>query len=96
MSLIIMEGKCSDVGAADYSCHGYYIIKFSLSPYTLQSDLSIYGRVISYGENFCEGTYLFPINISSHHYVLQRTKSINTIVYLITIINGNVNVICYD
>ena len=43
----------------------------------------------------CEGTYLFPININSHYYVLQRNKSINTIVSLKKIIYVNINVICY-
>ena len=41
------------IDADDYSCHGYYIIKFSSSPYTLQEDLSIDGQVISSGEMLC-------------------------------------------
>ena len=49
MSLVIMEGKYVAIDADGYSCHGYYIIKFSSYPYTLQSDLSIDGRVISSG-----------------------------------------------
>ena len=53
------------------------------------------GQVISSGEMVCEGTYLFPININSHYYVLQKTKSNNTMVSLSTRINGNFNVICY-
>ena len=53
------------------------------------------GQVISSGEMVCEGTYLSPININYHYYVLQKTKSINTIFSLRTIINGYVNVICY-
>ena len=47
------------------------------------------------GMTLCEGTYLFSININSHYYNLQKTKSISTIVSLMTIVNGNVNVICY-
>ena len=42
-----------------------------------------------------KGTYFSPININFHYY-LQITKFINTIVSLRTIINGNVNVMCYD
>ena len=34
MSLIITEGKYGAIDTDDYSCHGYYIIKFSSSPYT--------------------------------------------------------------
>ena len=48
------------------------------------------------GELLREGIYLFQIHMNSHYYALQRTKSINTIIYLMTIVNGNVNVICYD
>ena len=36
MYLIIMEGKYGTIDTDDYSCHGYYIIKFSSSIYTLQ------------------------------------------------------------
>ena len=72
-----MEGRYGAIDADDSSCHGYYIIKISSSPYTLQSDLIIDGQVISSGEMVCEGTYFFPININSRHYVLQKTKSIN-------------------
>ena len=95
MSLVIMEGNYGSIDADDSSLYGYYIIKFSSSPYNLQADLVIDGQVISSSEILCEVTYLFPININYHHYALQKTKSINRIVYLRKIINDNVNVICY-
>ena len=47
MSLIITEGRYGAIDADDSSFHGYYIIKYSLSLYTLQADLSIYEQVIS-------------------------------------------------
>ena len=65
-------------------------------PYTLQTDLSINGQVISSNEMLCERTYFFLININFHDYVLLKKNSINTIIYLRITINGNVNVICYD
>ena len=77
MYLIIMVGKYGAIDTDHFSWHGYYIIKFSSSKYTLQADLSIYGQVIYYVEMGCEGTYFFPINISSHYYVLKIAKSIN-------------------
>ena len=73
MSLIIPEGKHGAIDTDDSSWHGFYIIMFSSSPYTLQSDLSIDGKVIYSGEMVCEGNYFFPININSHYYVLQKT-----------------------
>ena len=81
MYLINMEVKYGAIDTDDYSCRYYYIIKFSPYPYTLQAAFSIYGRVISYDEMVCEETYFFPININSRCYVLQRTKSINTIFF---------------
>ena len=36
MSLIIIEGNDGSIDAADSTCHGYYIIKFSSSLYTLK------------------------------------------------------------
>ena len=93
---IIMEDKYAAIDTNDYSRHGYYIIKFSSSPYIIKIDFIIDGQVIFAGEKLCEGPYLFQININSNYYVLQRTKSINTIFSLRKIIIENVNVICID
>ena len=49
MSLVIMEDNYCAIASDDSSCHGNYIIKMSLSPYTLQENFSIYGQVISSG-----------------------------------------------
>ena len=65
-----MEGNYGTIDADVSTYHGYYIIRFSSSPYTLQADLSIYGQFISSGEMVCEGNY-FSININSHYYVLH-------------------------
>ena len=96
ISLIIKEVRYGAIDTDDSSCHEYYIIKFYSSPYTLQADLSIDKKVISSGKNVWEGTYLVSIIINSHYYYLQKTKSINKIVSLRTIINDNTNIICYD
>ena len=61
--------KHGSIDADDSTCHGYYIIKFYSYSYILQSNLSIYGQVISSGEMVCEGTKYFSINISSRYYV---------------------------
>ena len=66
MYLIVMELKYGAIDTDDYSCRGYYIIKFSSSPYTFQADLIIYGQFISSGEMVYDGTCLFPININSN------------------------------
>ena len=72
MSLIITEGNCGDIDADDYSCHGYYIIRFYLYPYTLKAYFNIDGQVIYSGKMVCEGNYYFPININSHYYVSPK------------------------
>ena len=95
MSLIIIEGKYGAINTDDSLCHGYYTIKFSSSPYTLQADLSIDGKVISSGKIVCEGTYIFSININSRYCVLQQNKFINTTFSLGTIIDVNINIIYY-
>ena len=95
MYLIIIEVNYSTI-YDDYSTwHGYYIIIFSSSPYTLQADFNIEGQVISSGEIVCEVTYYFPINTNSNYYVTPK-KSNNKIVYLSTMINGNIKIIYYD
>ena len=107
MSSIIMEGNYGAIDADDYLCNGYYIIKFSSSPYTLQADMSIDGQVIYSGEMVCEVSYYFPININPHYYVLIYVQNINSYNYVKKNLNnkcfslrkridGNVNLICYD
>ena len=76
---IIMEGNYSCIDADDYSFYGYYIIKFYSSPYTLQSEFSIDGQVISSGEMVCEGTYFFQ---SISILIIMFYKKINTITQL--------------
>ena len=80
MSLIVMEGNCGTIDAGDYTCHSYYIIKFSSSLYTLQEDLSIDGQVIPSDEIVCEGIYFFSININSRYYIYKKIKSNKNII----------------
>ena len=95
MYLIILGVKYVAIDTDDSLCNGYYIIKFSSYPYTLQSEMSIDGQGISSSKMVCEGPYFFTININYNYYILQRTKSIHTIVSLRKTINGNINVIFY-
>ena len=90
-----MEVRYGANNTDDSSCHSFYIIKFSSSTYILQENLIINGKVIYSGEMVCERTYFFPINIIYNCYVLQITNPL-THFSLITIIYGNLNVICYD
>ena len=69
-----MEVKYGAIGTDGSSFHGYHIIKFSPSPYTLKEYLSIDGKFISSSEMVCEGNHLFPININFRHYVLQKSN----------------------
>ena len=91
--LIIMEGNCGAVNVDDSMFHGYYITRFSSSPYTLQVEFSIDGQIVFSGEMVCEGDFL--ININSHYYSSPKNKSNNTIVSLRKIINGDINVIFF-
>ena len=49
-----MEGDYDAIGSDGSSCHGYYIIKFSSYPYTLQSELSIDGQYSSLLEGYMD------------------------------------------
>ena len=60
MSLIITEGTYGAIDTDDSSYHGYYIIKFSSSPYNFQADLIIYGEVNYYGEMLSERKLFLP------------------------------------
>ena len=54
-----MKFNCVAIDVDDYKYHSYYIITFYFSPYTLQEELSIDGKVISSSEIVCEGTSFF-------------------------------------
>ena len=68
MYLIIIEREYGAIDTDDDLYYGYYIIKFSSFPFTLQADWSIELQVVLSSETVCKGTYLFPININSHCY----------------------------
>ena len=53
---IILKLNYGTIDTDDTPFHGYYIIMFSLSRYTLQEDFNIDVQVISYGEIVCKGT----------------------------------------
>ena len=59
MSLIMMKSYDSAIYTDDYIWHGYQIIRFSSSPYTLQADLIIDGQVLNSGEMLCEGDFFW-------------------------------------
>ena len=80
ISLIAMARKYGAIDTDDSSCHGYYIIKFYSSPYTLQEYLIIDKKVIYSGEMVCEGTFFFPININYHFYVLPKKNMMDKLV----------------
>ena len=79
---IILKLNYGTIDTDDTPFHGYYIIMFSLSRYTLQEDFNIDVQVISYGEIVCKGTNFFTITIHSCYYVYSTNESNNTIVYL--------------
>ena len=45
MSLIFSKGNYGATDEDDTSCHGYYIIIFYSSPYTLQEYLNLYRKL---------------------------------------------------
>ena len=49
VSLIILKGNYCAVDAGDTSLQSYYIIIFTLDPYTLQEELNIDGQSIYFG-----------------------------------------------
>ena len=93
--LVIVEGNYGAIDANNFTYPGYNIIKFSLSLYILQANLSIDGPVIFSVGMVCERAHFFqstPILIIIFY---KRKKSNETIEYLNKINNGNVNVIYY-
>ena len=42
MILVVSEDNIGVIDAEEPSCHGYYIVEFSSTSYTLQKDFNIY------------------------------------------------------
>ena len=61
-----MEGNYGATDSDGSTYHGYHIIIFCISPYTLKYDLSIDGQVMYSDVMVCEITYFFSININSN------------------------------
>ena len=57
--MIISKVNVGDIDADETSFHGYYIIRFYSTPYTLQEDLNIHGQVISSVDIVCKGDYFY-------------------------------------
>ena len=76
ISLIIMEGNYVCIDSDDSTCHGYYIIRFSSSLYTLFKNLIIDGQFISSGEMVFERTYYFLIKFNYYYYVYPKMNKI--------------------
>ena len=94
ISLINMEGNYGLIDAEKFTCIGYNIIKFPSSTYFHKWDLSIDGPVISSVEVVCEGTYILE-STSILTIMFYKNEFNETIEYLRTINNVNVNVIYY-
>ena len=88
-----MGENYGSIDTDDSTYHRYYIINFSSSPYTLQYNLIIDGRIIFSGEMVNEGTYFFQ-SLSILNIMIKKIN--NTIVSLQKIINGDIRVIHYD
>ena len=95
MYLVISKGNFGAIYAKDSSCHGYCIIKSSLSLYTLKENVTVDGKFICYSEIVCGSNYFYPINVRSHYYVYSNMDKITTII-LCDIINGHFKVNIYS
>ena len=76
VSLIITKRNFGAIDSDNSSRHGYYIIRFSSSLYTLHLDLNINGQVISSGEMVFERTYYFLIKFNYYYYVYPKMNKI--------------------
>ena len=68
----IVENMAGDVAMGvygDFSTHdnkaGYYIVKLTSVPYTLQENFNVYGSIIESGELVCDSVYLYPLDYTS-------------------------------
>ena len=68
VSLINIEVNYGTIDDDYSTCHGYNIIIFSSSPYTLQVYCNMDGQFVYSGEMICKGTYHFLIIINYNYY----------------------------
>ena len=72
--------------------HGYSMVEFSSSPYTLQENKTIDDKVIESGELVSNGRYFNTAIAHSIRYVNKRYGNIETIISLGTILKSDISV----
>ena len=72
--------------------HGYSMVEFSSSPYTLQENKTIDGQVMESGQLVSNGRYFNTFISHSIRYVNTRYGNIEIIISLGTIIKSDISV----
>ena len=82
MDLLVQSGMYVAINTDDTRTHELYVIQFLSDVYTLQSNTSIDGQVISAGELVVKAKYLFSMQENTNFYwklqPLQQTIMVST------------------
>ena len=71
----ITVGSIGAIYAEGKHSHGYYMVEFLFSLYTLQENKTIYGKMIYSGELVSNGRYFKPTISHSRWYVTPREEN---------------------
>ena len=80
------------VATDDTSSHGYYIVFFLSSPYTLQEDTKCGDYCIDNGELVCEVRYVYAIQKDSHWYMFKKNDTSKILVEVTTVVAHSLDV----
>ena len=93
MSSLVQLGMYGAINTDDTTTNGLYVIQFISDAYTLQSNTTIYGQVISDGELVFKTQYIFSMHENTNYYRKQQPLQQTIIVPTRTVIHARLEVI---
>ena len=92
MALLVQLGMYGAIKTYDTTTNGSYVIQFVSNAYTLQSNTTIYGQVISAGELFVKAQYLCSMQEKTNWYRKQQSLQQTIILPTHTILHPRLEV----
>ena len=80
MGAMVNENNFGAVNTNDPKAKGFYIVKFTSLPYTLQENIKVDNDLIKEGSLVCEAEYMSPAQEGSLWYLIPKEGTISTAV----------------
>ena len=80
MGAMVNENNFGAVNTNDPKAKGFYIVKFTSFPYTLQENIEVDNNLSKEGSLVCKAEYMSPAQKGSLWYLIPKKGAISTVV----------------